>query len=114
MNTQTDTLAPYRAAVQVAQQALDNWEIDADSDAVVAGFRDMLSDEYGSIDVCGMQMGAGQVLEECDPIGFREGLLNYVDGMDKSDYEEYGELELALVDAESALSEAEDALDKAD
>ena len=114
MNTQTNTLAPYQAAVKVAQAAVDAWEIDADSDEVVASFRDMLSDAHGVIDVCGMQMDAAKVLEECDPIGFRQGLLDYVDGLDKSDYEEYGELELALVDAEDALSEAEDALDKAD
>ena len=107
MNTQTNTLTPYQAAVKVAQQALDNWEIDADSDAVVAGFRDMLSDEYGTIDVCGMKMDAVKVLEGCDPIGFREGLLNYVDGLDRGDFEEYRELCDALEIAESALAEAE-------
>ena len=114
MNTQTNALTPYQAAVKVAQQALDNWEIDADSDEAVSSFRDMLSDAYGVIDVCGMQMDAVQVLEECDPIGFREGLLNYVDGMDKSDFDEYRDLEEALEAAESALAEAEDAFDEAE
>ena len=114
MNTQTNTLAPYQAAVKVAQQALDNWEIDADSDEVVASFRDMLSDTYGAMDVCGMKMDAAKVLEECDPIGFREGLLNYVDGMDRGDFEAYRELCDALEAAESALSEAADAMDEAD
>ena len=114
MSTPTLSLAPYQAAVKVAQAAVDNWEIDADSDEVLAQFRNDLRETYGHVRVCGMEMDAVKVLEECDPIGFRQGLLDYVDGLDKSDYEEYGELELALVDAESALSEAEDALDKAD
>ena len=114
MSTQTLFLAPYQAAVKVAQAAVDAWEIDADSDEVVASFRDMLSDTYGVIDVCGMKMDAVKVLEGCDPIGFREGLLNYVDGMDKSDFDEYRELCDDLEAAESALSEAKDTLDEAE
>ena len=114
MTTQSNTLAPYQASVKVAQQALDNWEIDADSDEVICGFRDMLSDEYGSVDVCYIKMDASKVLEECDPIAFREGLLDYVDGLDRGDFADFRDLAEALEAAEAALAEAEDALDKAD
>ena len=103
MNVQDNTLAHYQAAVKSAEDKLYAWEIDADSDAVQDAFRDMLSDAYGTIDVCGMTMYASKVLEECDPIAFREGLLNYVDGLNREDFKEYQELADAL---EAALEDA--------
>ena len=106
MNVQDNTLAHYQAAVKSAEDKLYAWEIDADSDAVQAAFRDMLSDEYGTIDVCGMKMDASKVLEECDPVGWREKLFTYVDGLNREDFKEYQELADALEAAEDALEAA--------
>ena len=48
-------------------------------DEAKQGFRDMLDECYGDVEV-GVTIPASRVLEECDPTAFRCGLLDWLDG----------------------------------
>lgn len=45
-------------------------------------YRDILDDLYGTVEVCGMTMDSGRVLEEMDPTAFRCGKADYEDGIE--------------------------------
>ena len=42
-------------------------------------FQEMLDDNYGDLDVCGLKMGAGYILREMDPIAFSCKKIDYED-----------------------------------
>lgn len=58
--------------------------VDADGELFSDGFedeyRDFLSDVYGTILVAGYEFDAGAIVRAMDPIGFRCGMLDWVDG----------------------------------
>lgn len=45
-------------------------------------YREFLQEVYGDVEVCGMMMSAARILEEMDPIAFRCGLNDWLDGED--------------------------------
>jgi len=51
---------------------LENYEIED-------WYRDDLDEVFGDIDVCGCSYPAGRILQEIDPIAFRQGMLDWID-----------------------------------
>lgn len=50
------------------------------SDGFEDEYRDFLTDVYGTILVAGYEFDAGAIVREMDPIAFRCGMLDWVDG----------------------------------
>lgn len=50
------------------------------SDGFQDEYRDFLTDVYGMVSVCGYEYDAGEVLADVDPIAFRCGMSDWVDG----------------------------------
>jgi len=52
-------------------------------------YKNMLDEVYGTVKIGSAEFNASEVLRECDPIMYREGLLDYQDSLEKD--EEDGE-----------------------
>lgn len=83
---------------------LRNFEIDQEKHE--ESYREYI-DEQGPVIVAGMKFTASRILEELDPIAYRCGLADYVDGLDVTDDEEYQALEIELAELEDELADAE-------
>ncbi len=46
---------------------------------IEAGYRDMLDDVYGVVNICGIAVSASVALERVDPVAYRIGLTEYAD-----------------------------------
>ena len=84
------------------QGELENWEIDTEDSNVIVMYEEMLDCE-GPVSVCGMKFDASRILKKLDPIAYRCGMNDFVDGLDKSDFGEYRELEEKLEELEYEL-----------
>lgn len=59
--------------------------------------------------ICGMAMDQADILKRCDPVGYREGLLNYADFLTREgEHSRQVELQEMIEDAEDELEELED------
>lgn len=88
------------------QKKLDNFELDSDNyEEQFRGFIDEVSDE---VVVLGMRFPPSRVLEELDPIAFSCGLADYVNNLDKTQDQEYQELEGELGALNDEISDLED------
>ena len=73
--------------------------------------RDM-RENYGTVNIMGYEYNAIDALYELDSIAFREMYNNYMDELDKNDFEEYQELEEELEELENELLEIEDEIEQ--
>lgn len=82
-------------------------------------WRDILNEMYGSVEVCGQTFEQGTLLEDADPVAFREGKSAYEDKLqreldaqleneDSSDIEFVDGDEFELEDEDDADDEQED------
>ena len=74
-------------------------------------FIDEMHEEFGYIDIMGIQYSAVHTLRKIDYIAFREMYNNHIDTLDKNDFEEYQELEEELLELEEELLELEDQIE---
>jgi predicted nuclease with TOPRIM domain len=65
-------------------------------------------DEQGDIEIGTLSFSPSDVLREMDPIAYRTGLLDYVDGFDIEDDEEFAELKENLEELESDRDSTEE------
>jgi len=65
---------------------------------------------HGTIDVCGHDKDAGQVLYEVDYTAFREDYNNYTDSIDLDTFSEYNTLTDELEELKEELEEEEETL----
>lgn len=110
MNANVEMIARRAALVAAIEQLnnkIDNYEIDPEDH--VEKYDDLL-DEDGAVMVGGCEFFPSRILSELDPIAYRCGLNDYVDGLDLSDDENYCELCDELADLEVELEEVEEAL----
>jgi len=105
----TQTVDDAREAVKAAQRALDDYEIDTDDADVVRAYEDMLDEAHGDF----MGYSASMILKEVDPTAYRCGMNDWTDGLDKSDFDGYRDLQEVLNDAETDLEVATEALNDA-
>ena len=43
-------------------------------------YHDMLSEVYGTVNVCGLEYDSADLLKDCDPTAYRCGFADYVSG----------------------------------
>ena len=94
-----------KAKIKAKQAEIDNFEIDPDD--YENEYCEMLNEE-GPVKVAGLTFEADQIIRELDPTAYRCGLVDYVDGIEKSDVKEYQELEEELEELENQLEEMEE------
>jgi len=69
-------------------------------------YDDFLNDN-GEVDILGMKFDPARVLKELDPIAYRVGLNDYVDGLDVEDDPKYQELVEELEELKNELENTE-------
>ena len=71
-------------------------------------FIDEMHEAFGYIDIMGIQYSAVHTLRKIDYIAFREMFNNYLDTLDKNDFDEYQALDEELEELENELLEIEE------
>jgi DNA repair exonuclease SbcCD ATPase subunit len=105
LKRQEENLRDVQHDVDMAQIKVDNFEIDPYN--YEDQFCEML-DEQGDIEIGTFSFSPSDVLREMDPIAYRTGLLDYVDGFDIEDDEEFAELKENLEELESDRDSTEE------
>ena len=105
LEKQRGNLKDVQHDVDMAQIKVDNFEIDPYN--YEDQFCEML-DEQGDIEIGTLSFSPSDVLREMDPIAYRTGLLDYVDGLDIEDDEEFAELKGNLEELESDRDSTEE------
>jgi chromosome segregation ATPase len=95
--------------IQDLEASIENFEIDPDS--CEEQYCEML-DEQGDIEIGNITLTPSDVLREMDPIAYRTGLSDYVDGLDLEDDEEYSELKGNLDELESDKESTEELIEE--
>jgi len=109
LKRQEENLRDVQHDVDMAQIKVDNFEIDPYN--YEDQFCEML-DEQGDIEIGTLSFSPSDVLREMDPIAYRTGLLDYVDGFDIEDDEEYSELKGNLEELESDKESTEELIEE--
>jgi hypothetical protein len=99
-----------KAALEKAQSALDQFE--PDEAEAESRYDDML-DEVGQYDLRGMfaNYQPSRVLREIDPVAYRCGMNDWLDGEDKSTFEGWEDLHDDVEDCATELALLEDELE---
>ena len=82
-----ETMSLNLASLEVKREELDNYEIDPDS--LEESYKDCLNE----MEEMPNGWDYSDVLERMDPIMYRCGLNDYVDGFDKEEFQDYKELQ---------------------
>lgn len=98
-----------KAEVEAKQKEIDNFELDIDD--YVEQYEEVLNEE-GLVKVGGLTFEPATIIRELDPIAYRCGLNDYVDGIDKDENEDYKELIDELEVLEDELTELENELEE--
>ena len=105
-------IAELAQQAKALQNQIDNFELDPDDYA--ERYDDMLDECHGDF----MGMNASYILKGMDPVAYRCGLLDYLDGLDqdeeKMDNDECLELFNRLEEIESEIEELEEELAELD
>ena len=72
-------IAELSQQAKALQAQIDNFELDPDDYA--EQYEEMLDDCHGDF----LGMNASYILKEMDPVAYRCGLLDYLDGLDQDD-----------------------------
>jgi len=99
------TIPEIKEEIKVLQDQIDNFELDPYD--FEDSYREFLDEMEGDIKVAGITFQASRIIEELDPTAFRCGLLDYIDGIDPKDSEDYQALVEELEQLESELEEME-------
>lgn len=67
-----------------------------------------LLDEMGDVEIGNLSYSPSHVLKNVDPIAYRQGLLDYIDGLDPSEFPEVQEMEERLEELKSELMDIEE------
>lgn len=54
-----------------------------ETDDFESDFDDMLNGSHEAFNICGVTIQPADIAKECDPIAYRQGLLDYIDGLVK-------------------------------
>jgi predicted nuclease with TOPRIM domain len=103
-----DLIEQKQSEIQDKQDEIDDFEIDESYHE--ESYRDMLDDCYPEL----FNMQPSRILEECDPIAYKCGLSDYVDGYDLDDLDEYKDLLDELEELQNDLEKLEDELNNLD
>ena len=74
-------------------------------------FFDEMNEEFGYVEIMGIQYSSVYALRKIDYIAFGEMYNNHVDTLDKSDFEKYKEMEEELEELKNELLEIDDKIE---
>ena len=97
------------AEAEIKLKEIKHFEIDPDD--WEDQYREMLN-ESGEINICGFMYDPADALERLDPTAFRCGLLDYVDGIDRSEDTEFKDLLDDLDEIRGRIADAVDYLEE--
>ena len=98
------TIDEVKAEITEVEKEIDQFELDPDNYEEL--YDEMLSEE-GPVRIGGLEYDPARVLREMDPIAYRCGLLDFVDGMELEDSEEYREMVERLEELQDELTDLE-------
>ena len=105
-------IAELTQQAKALQNQIDSFELDPDD--YTEQYDDMLDDVHGEF----LSMNASYILKKMDPVAYRCGLLDYLDGLDqdeeKMDNDECLELFEELEEIKSKIEELEDEIAEMD
>lgn len=105
METLENKIAILEEQIADKQNDIDCFELDgADYES---SYDEMLDDCYPEV----FNILPSRILSECDPIGYRCGLSDYLDGLEVSNDPNYQELEEELEELQTELEELEEELE---
>lgn len=106
------TIKTLQAKIAEYKEALDNMDISETSLADDDAYSDWLNEIYGPVYVGSLAYCASRVLRELDPIAYRCGFSDYLNGLDITDSEEHTGLTARLEDMEAELTDLQSELDE--
>lgn len=92
--------------IEELQYQIDNFDKSEFADE--QGYDDWLDEISGEVTIGSLSYSASRVLSQVDPIAYRCGFSDYVDGLDNEDFEEYTALVDELEELELELEELEE------
>ena len=98
-----------RAEVAAKKNEIDSFELDIDD--YVEQYEEALNAE-GEVKVAGLTFDPADIIRELDPIAYRCGFNDYVDGIDKGNDDKFMELEDELEALEDELTDLENELEE--
>ena len=105
MNTKDEStqrkIDDLKSILEDKKEELVNFELNPDD--YEDQYNDMLDECYPEL----FNMQPSRILRECDPIAYRCGLLDYIDGLDVSDDTNYQDLAQEIEELESEIEELE-------
>lgn len=90
------------------QKEIDSFEYSCTDDE----YDEMLDSCEGSVNICGLEFQASDILKSCDPVAYRCGKADFESNYDLDDVEEYTDLKDELESLEDQLSDLENDLDE--
>jgi hypothetical protein len=93
-----------KSRIEELETEMKNFEIDPDD--YLDAWDDCL-DEISIVRIGSLEYSASHVLKEVDPTAYRCGLIDYVDGLDKTEDPHYQELEEELEELQDELNDLE-------
>jgi predicted nucleic acid-binding Zn-ribbon protein len=96
--------------IKAKQNEIDSFEIDVDD--YVEQYEAMINETNETVKIGSLEYDPAYTLKEVDPTAYRCGLLDYVDGIEKSDVQEYQDLEEELEELENELTDLENELEE--
>jgi len=102
-------LAESREELSELRNDLDRFELDVDD--YESEYNEAL-DEAGPVKIGSLEYDPSHVLQKVDPIAWRCGLVDYVDGLDVEDSEEYQAIEEKIEAIEIEIDELLDSIEE--
>ena len=88
----------HKLQAQIADKEKQQKQIELDPDDFADQFDDMLDESIPEIEIGTLTYSPSHVLKNVDPVAYRCGLNDFVDGMDIEDSEEYNALQEEIDD----------------
>ena len=101
-----DTLATLKREEAYLIEQIDNFELDEDD--YEEQYDDMLNECYDEV----FGILPSRILSECDPIAYRCGMNDYLDGLDFCDDPNFCELEEELSVVQSEIEDIEEEIEE--
>lgn len=99
-------------ALSDAKREVDNFY--PDEDDYDDQYNDYLDEVYGDVDVAGYSYSTSDLLRRIDPIAYRQGLSEYVDGLDFDEIDEYVELKEKVEELKSNIESIESKIEESE
>ena len=109
----------HKLQAQIKDKEAQQNSIECDPDDLADQFDECL-DEAGSIEVAGFTFYPSHILSRCDPIGYRQGLIDFADSYFNKEeskkfrdlQEEIDQLESDIEDLESEIEDLENQIEE--